>query len=439
MDNTNSVGHIRHIGLCCGCGACVGACKRQAISMTRNVAGYIVPKIDEAKCCNCGICLRTCPSFRGNKPMSSSKDPFIGDALEGYIGYAQNAQYRAGGQSGGVVSAIIRHLLKRGLIDGAIVNVFNKSINRNVPELITNVDELPRSFGSYYAQSSVVELFLKHKEKRLAIVALGCQTQALKLFLRNVSSTKPDVFIIGLFCAGNYSGDYIDDLIHASHIEPKAVDEFRFRYKDIDEVAWPGKVMVASQGRHILLPSHRRTLVKRLYEVPRCRFCYDQLNVFADVSIGDPWGIGREDNRRGNSVFIARTKRGQDIIQSAMLAGEIVATSCKVEDIVAGQTVNTRLKRDLCAAVTVANDLNIEVPYVPSFAFDPYYTKDVKSHIRARVLFSLRQMTLTDRDVILHERESLRRSVTSEYNRKKILHVPRRIIGWLVSQLRRVK
>lgn len=437
MDNVNSVDYIRQVGVCCGCGACVGACKRSAISMTRNAAGYIVPSIDESNCSHCGICMRVCPSFCTNKLTASSESPFVGESIDGYIGHAQDVRYRANGQSGGVVSAILSHLFKARSIDGAIVNVFDKSINRNIPELITNIDDLPRSFGSYYAQSSVVELILKHRGKRLAVVTLGCQTEALKLFLQNDLSLKVDVLIIGLFCAGNYSGDYIDDLICASHVEPVAVDTFRFRYKDFEKVPWPGKVMVASRDECRMLPSHRRTLVKMLYEVPRCRFCYDQLNVFADISVGDPWGVARDDNRLGNSVVITRTSKGEAAIQSAIRAGEIVADKCKVGDIVAGQTVNTRLKRDLYLAVSIAKELRIEVPYIPVFAFEGRCFTRVKSRMRERVIFSLRQMTSDNRDAILNERERLRRRLIAEDRRKKILSLPRRMIGLLVSQIRR--
>lgn len=434
MDNVN---YIRQVAVCCGCGACVGACKRSAVSMTRNAAGYIVPSIDESNCSHCGICMRTCPSFCGNKLTTYSENPFVGEYIDGYIGHAQNVRYRANGQSGGVVSAILSHLFKTRSIDGAIVNVFDKSINRNVPELITNIDDLHRSFGSYYAQSSVVELILKHREKRLAVVTLGCQTQALKLFFQNISPQMADVFIIGLFCAGNYSGDYIDDLISASHIEPKTIDEFRFRYKDLDKVPWPGKVMVASRDERVILPSHRRTLVKRLYEVPRCRFCYDQLNVFADISIGDPWGVVRDDNSLGNSVFITRTQKGEDVIKSAIEIGEIVAKKCKVEDIVTGQTVNTRLKRDLYHAISIASELGVEVPDVPVFAFECRCAKKVRSSIRERILFSHRQMISDNRDEILDERECLRRRLILKDYRKRSMNMPMRLIRWFISQIRK--
>lgn len=45
---------------CCGCGACVVACPKRAISMVPNRYGFLYPKIAEATCVRCGKCLSVC-------------------------------------------------------------------------------------------------------------------------------------------------------------------------------------------------------------------------------------------------------------------------------------------------------------------------------------------------------------------------------------------
>lgn len=45
---------------CCGCGACVVACPKGAISMVPNRYGFLYPKIAEATCVRCGKCLSVC-------------------------------------------------------------------------------------------------------------------------------------------------------------------------------------------------------------------------------------------------------------------------------------------------------------------------------------------------------------------------------------------
>ena len=45
---------------CCGCGACLNACKMNAISMRADKFGFLYPSIDSNKCVNCGECVRVC-------------------------------------------------------------------------------------------------------------------------------------------------------------------------------------------------------------------------------------------------------------------------------------------------------------------------------------------------------------------------------------------
>ena len=47
--------------LCTGCMACVGKCKKEAISIQDNVSAYNAV-IDESKCVSCGACERVCPN-----------------------------------------------------------------------------------------------------------------------------------------------------------------------------------------------------------------------------------------------------------------------------------------------------------------------------------------------------------------------------------------
>ncbi|WP_456369804.1 4Fe-4S binding protein [Geoglobus sp.] len=42
---------------CDGCGACIGACKGDAISLNGSVA-----VVDEGACMECGACVRACPN-----------------------------------------------------------------------------------------------------------------------------------------------------------------------------------------------------------------------------------------------------------------------------------------------------------------------------------------------------------------------------------------
>lgn len=51
--------------LCKGCGFCVDACHKNALSLTDdfNPAGYNYAVLDAASCIGCGTCYTVCPDY----------------------------------------------------------------------------------------------------------------------------------------------------------------------------------------------------------------------------------------------------------------------------------------------------------------------------------------------------------------------------------------
>ena len=45
---------------CCGCGACVSVCPKDAITMQPDCYGFLYPSIDGDACIRCRLCLKVC-------------------------------------------------------------------------------------------------------------------------------------------------------------------------------------------------------------------------------------------------------------------------------------------------------------------------------------------------------------------------------------------
>ena len=67
---------------CCGCGACMNICPRQAISMKEDEAGFVFPEIDEEKCIRCGLCKKVCTFREDNSCMKEAVDVYAAASKE---------------------------------------------------------------------------------------------------------------------------------------------------------------------------------------------------------------------------------------------------------------------------------------------------------------------------------------------------------------------
>lgn len=336
-------------GLCTGCGACVTVCETNAITMKNTVSGFLFASLDQSKCINCKKCVAVCPSIVQIKEVNTEPNPLEGKFINAYIGRAKSDDICQKGQSGGVVTACLLFLLQNKLIDGAYVNHFDESTQKNEVVFATSEQELINGAGSYYVQSAVCEPFFEKKEK-VAAVTLGCQSQAFKL-LKN----RPD-YILGLFCAGQYSKNYYQKLAKKREIQ-------KFRFRDKEKGGWPGDVSYISDDKQYVINKKTRHYYKEFYEAHRCLLCFDQMNLLSDVCFGDPWGIDYNNIKQGYTVFITRTEKGESLIKQAIAEQFIVADKIQIEDVVSGQTVNTRHKNKFIVVNKYYNKNNLYFPY----------------------------------------------------------------------------
>lgn len=352
------IGEICSNALCTACGGCAAVCPVSAVTMQENPAGFLVARVDESKCLDCGLCCKVCPSVPENTRKFAARDLLHGVCLQGYVGYAADDGVRLGGQSGGVVTALLCYLLAAGEIDAALVAGFDENTQRPKAVLAETEADILASAGSYYTQLPILPGLKQAKGKRVAAVTLGCQNEALTLMEKAAPGLVP-TYRVGLICAGQNSGAMMDDICRKAGCDAPIA----FRFRDKQAGGWPGAITVTDAGGVHELPNKYRHTIKPVYECHRCLACYDQMNTCADIVCGDPWGITGKDTPEGHTVIIARTEKGLGLLRAAEASGALVLEKLPITEIMRGQTVNDRHRDKVYAAKAVYEQEGWAYPY----------------------------------------------------------------------------
>ena len=342
---SNSVADIAKLGLCCSCGACAWACPQKAISYVETVSGNILPLINTAECTECGICLSVCPAVcLGSSVIERlPHDPFTGNALQTYVGKATDKELYANSQSGGIVSALLTHALESGKIAGAATVVM---VAGNPPRatatLAKSTAEIRQAQKSKYCPVPLLSILDEFKELEgpIAIVGVACQIHALCNILEQYPQFKEKVsFTVGLICERVMTYGAIDFLLKKTNLsKKKKVTMLHFRDKACG--GYPGNVnVIYSDGYSVSLPASARMQIKDFFTPACCRLCFDMMNVFSDITVGDPWGIDGVDRIGGESAVILRTETGRSVFQNALKDSAVTAREISYNEVLVGQKI----------------------------------------------------------------------------------------------------
>lgn len=331
--------------LCTGCGTCAGVCPVNAIEMVEWPGGVLRPEIKDAVCNNCGLCFRVCPGLQVQRTRVPG-NPFVGEISASYAGQITDVNLLATAQSGGIVTGLLLHALESGYIDAALVTSqdMNGSI-RPVVKLTDKPDEIISAQQSKYCPVALNTFLsmIRNSKKRIAVVGLPCHMHGLW----NVEKEFPDflnnvVMRIGLFCDRTLTYGAIDSLIRSAGAQDQKITEFRYRSKKWR--GWPGDVYIKDEaGKEMFLPHEVRLAIKENFTPLRCRLCYDKLNTFADISVGDSYGIAEP--KQGMSSIIVRNENIHKVILDGAKSGKIKLWDVDPFRIVTGQAIGERKKQ----------------------------------------------------------------------------------------------
>ena len=292
--------------LCSGCGLCVSACPEDVIGFTE------YPKLI-GKCTNCGYCLMVCP--RSFLPKNELEEKTFGSAPggSGVIEGVYQVSSKDKGQDGGFVTALLKYLLGKGLIDGAVVSqIDSENPWKPLPKVATTAGEIEAAAGSRYSTSPNLSVLKEAKNsglKKLAVVGTPCHidgTAKLKHYpvegaeLAGVISTT-----VSVFCKSNFIYSMITDVVAGK----EGIDLGKVTKMDI-------------KGKHLLVytgEAEKKVLLKDIHRYERlgCKICDDFTGRFSDFAVGSV------DSPAGSSTVIVRTKEAAKVLKDMEKEGFI--------------------------------------------------------------------------------------------------------------------
>jgi len=379
VEKTDDITWVARNNLCYGCGLCDIICPREAISFHITNMGRLKPAIDYTKCNGCSLCLKVCPGMDdGNlilDALAGIEDPFTGSTLSCHVGMASSEEVYINAQSGGLVTQTLRYLFDTEQITHAVlVYMQYGKPPRPIASVVTSPEQLFDTQKSTYVPVNLLSALktIPATNSSIAVVGLPCHMEGI-LSLDNLGKAAHRVnYKLGLMCDGilTYIAlNYFEKRANVpSHIPYRIVfkDKARFNYLDANIT------IQQSDGRQRHINKEERFILKKYLTPPRCLICFNKMNLFADLSYGDPWHLGTSIPSHGLGVVISRTSRGYQLVVDLERKRYAHLNSISYTDFLTGQEIEKR-KRRVAKGIRDYEDLDLHLP--------TYYATLLRDHL----------------------------------------------------------
>ena len=305
---------------CCGCGACLNICPKQAITMQEDEFGFIYPVIDEDRCIRCGQCKKVC-AFQNIEETNSP--------IECYAAVSKNPEQAKRSASAGIFAATAIKVIEQGGIVYGAAFIESWKVHHISAE---TMDQLCALQGSKYAQSNTESIYQNVKIQlstgsQVLFSGTPCQVAGLYGYLKR---DYDNLLTIDIICHGVPSSRMFQDYINLLGEKYSGkVENFIFRDKSI---GWGINGCAIIDGKKVKLWQSASSFLYYFTQgwVYRdsCYKCpYANENRPADITLGDYWGIEKQhpellgkngwDESKGISCVIINTKKGKELLEHA--------------------------------------------------------------------------------------------------------------------------
>lgn len=326
---------------CCGCGSCMQKCPKNAISMTENEEGFLVPIINKKSCVNCGLCTKVCPQL---KEKTKPKENYP----QAYAVYNKNTEELLKSSSGGMFSVIANYVLENnGIVFGAAYNN-NNEVNHIYVE---NKEDLQKLRNSKYVQSNInntyKEVEKNLKENRLTLfTGTPCQVAGLKAYLMK---DYKNLILVDIVCHGVPNQKVFKKYLE--HLEGKFKSKIKaYNFRNKEQNGWGLYAKIETEDGEIRYknsafdPYYSAFLECKMYR-ESCYNChYTSFYRNSDITLADYWGILNAHpefySEKGVSLVLINNNKGKELLNKINENIEYIKT-----DLEKASQKNMNLKR----------------------------------------------------------------------------------------------
>lgn len=329
MKNTDTFRQIVKGGLCNRCGSCVGLSGGKIV-FSEKEGRYLPHIIEEPGEAVMQLILKVCSGKGFDFPANNQRifgeenafHTYTGSYKSISIGYASDDATRQRAASGGIISAMLIFLLRKGLIQGAVVLGMSKQKPwLTEPFIATTAEEILEAAQSKYILSSVNEILpqIGAFPGKLAYVGLPGQVQSIRSLQQIKHPWVQNIEYI--------FGPFYGNTLHFSSIKSFLRSNGRGDFKEISKLyfrhgEWPGNMRVELRnGEAFQLKKFHANYLIPFHIVKNSLICTDLTNEFTDVSGGDAWAPVYEERGKGFSMVFARSAKGENLIRTIEAEG----------------------------------------------------------------------------------------------------------------------
>ena len=338
-------------GTCSGCGACT--LLDPALDMQLDPQGFARPVRSGRPAAprpGAGATFDAiCPGriVRAGTPAGARRHPTLGPVVRAWEAWAADPTIRHRGSSGGALTALVAWLTESGQVSSFTgARAEPSRPQRTVPVTITSRAEALAAAGSRYGPVAALA-GPDALQPGTGLVGKPCEITAARALLDRSPAptgvepgTTEEPLLLSFFCAGTPSQDATDSLITELGV-PAGTELSDMWYRGR---GWPGHFTAETTTGQRVSTTYEKSWGQYLGAALqwRCKICPDGVGESADISAADFWtsdenGYPVFAEGEGSSAVLARTRRGEEVLNRAFDAGVLVGQPLVLDELAAVQ------------------------------------------------------------------------------------------------------